>query len=85
MYRGAHKNRNSGLWNDKTDLSVYLKTEDAHAQGFDTVMLKDGCGTDNPPYSQTSFDFNCARAWGFLTSCKSLAIAADIDSSGDDS
>jgi len=95
-----HKNRNSGLWNEKSSLGEYLKKEgirtllfsgvntdqcvgatlqDAHAQGFDTIMLKDGCGTDSLPYAKATYEFNCARSWGFLTSCKALAKAAELD------
>lgn len=95
-----HKNRNSGLWNEKSAFGEYLKKEgirtllfsgvntdqcvgatlqDAHAQGFDTIMLKDGCGTDSLPYAKETYEFNCARAWGFLTSCKALAKAAELD------
>ncbi|KAJ5762863.1 isochorismatase family protein [Penicillium manginii] len=95
-----HKNRNSGLWNEKTDLSKYLQSQgirtllfsgvntdqcvgstlqDAHAQGFDTVFLKDGCETDSPPYAKATYEFNCVRAWGFLTSCKALAKAAGLN------
>lgn len=95
-----HKNRNSGLWNEKSAMGEYLKREgirtllfsgvstdqcvgstlqDAHAQGFDTMMLKDGCGTDSLPYAKATYEFNCVRAWGFLTSCKALAKAAELD------
>ncbi|KGO45040.1 hypothetical protein PEX1_024690 [Penicillium expansum] len=94
-----HQNRNSGLWNESTALSQYLKTEgirtllfsgvntdqcvgstlqDAHAQGYDTIFLKDGCRTDSPPYAKASYEFNCARSWGFLTSCRALAKAAGL-------
>ncbi|EGX95347.1 isochorismatase family protein [Cordyceps militaris CM01] len=95
-----HKNRNSGLWNDKSDFAEYLKKEkirtllfsgvntdqcvgatlqDAHAQGFDTFFLKDGCGTDSLPYAKATYEFNCSRSWGFLTSCKALAKAAGLN------
>lgn len=95
-----HKNRNSGLWNEKSAFGEYLKKEglrtllfsgvntdqcvgatlqDAHAQGFDTIMLKDGCGTDSLPYAKATYEFNCARSWGFLTSCKALAKAAELE------
>jgi nicotinamidase-related amidase len=91
-----HKNRNSGLWNEKTDLGEYLKEhgirtllftgantdqcvmatlQDAHAQGFDTILLKDGCATDSPAYAQQSAEFNCCRNWGFLSTCSALAQA----------
>ncbi|KAI1313745.1 isochorismatase family protein [Xylaria venustula] len=61
-----------------TDQCVGATLQDAHAQGFDTIMLKDGCGTDSLPYAKASYEFNCARAWGFLTSCKALAKAAQL-------
>ncbi|KAI0197910.1 isochorismatase family protein [Astrocystis sublimbata] len=61
-----------------TDQCVGATLQDAHAQGFDTIMLKDGCATDSPPYAKASYEFNCARAWGFLTSCKALAKAAGV-------
>jgi nicotinamidase-related amidase len=95
-----HKNRNSGLWNEATDLAEYLKErgirtllftgantdqcvmatlQDAHAQGFDTILLKDGCATDSPGYAQQSAEFNCCRNWGFLSTCSALAQAAFVD------
>jgi len=76
------KNRNSGLWNEKSAIGEYLKKEgirtllfsgvntdqcvgatlqDANAQGFDTIFLKDGCGTDSLPYAKATYEFNCAR------------------------
>jgi len=94
------KNRNSGLWNERSACSEFFKKEgirtllfagvnidqcvgatlqDAHAQGFDTIMLKDGCATDSPRYAQANYEFNCIRSWGFLTSCKALAKAAGLD------
>lgn len=95
-----HKNRNSGLWNERSDFAEYLNKagirtllfsgvntdqcvgatlQDAHAQGLDTIFLKDGCGTDSLPYAKATYEFNCARAWGFLSSCKALAKAAGLD------
>ncbi|OAA58774.1 isochorismatase family protein [Cordyceps fumosorosea ARSEF 2679] len=61
-----------------TDQCVGATLQDAHAQGFDTVMLKDGCATDSLPYAKATYEFNCAQAWGFLTSCMALAKAADL-------
>ena len=93
------KNRNSGLWYDKSAFSEYVSREeirtlifsgvntdqcvgstlqDAHARGYDTIMLKDGCATDSLPYAKASYEFNCAHSWGFLSSCKALAKAADL-------
>ncbi|KAE8155371.1 Isochorismatase-like protein [Aspergillus avenaceus] len=62
-----------------TDQCVGATLQDAHAQGFDTIMLKDGCGTDSLPYAKATYEFNCARSWGFLTSCRALAQAAGLD------
>ena len=62
-----------------TDQCVGSTLQDAHAQGFDTIYLKDGCGTDSLPYAKATYEFNCARCWGFLTSCKALAKAAGLD------
>lgn len=62
-----------------TDQCIGSTLQDAHARGYDTIMLKDGCGTDSPLYAKASYEFNCTRAWGFLSSCKALAKTADID------
>lgn len=93
------KNRNSGLWNDTSSCSAFLKKngiktllfaginagqfvgstlQDAHAKRLDTIMIKDGCATDSPAYSQENGEYNCVRNWGFLTSCKALAKAAGM-------
>ena len=61
-----------------TDQCVGSTLQDAHAQGYDTIMLKDGCATDSLPYAKASYEFNCARCWGFLSSCKALAKAAGL-------
>ncbi|OQE30642.1 hypothetical protein PENFLA_c002G10758 [Penicillium flavigenum] len=55
-----------------TDQGVGSTLQDAHAQAFDTIMLKDGCGADSLPYAKATHEFNCARCWGFLTSCRAL-------------
>lgn len=62
-----------------TDQCVGSTLQDAHARGYDTIMLKDGCATDSLPYAKASYEFNCARCWGFLSSCKALAKAAGLD------
>lgn len=61
-----------------TDQCVGSTLQDAHAQGFDAIMLKDGCGTSTLPYTKAVYEYNCARCWGFLTSCQALAKAADL-------
>ncbi|KAI9690729.1 MAG: hypothetical protein M1820_009860 [Bogoriella megaspora] len=61
-----------------TDQCVGSTLQDAHARGYDTIMLKNACATDSPPYAKASYEFNCARSWGFLSSCKALAKAANV-------
>jgi nicotinamidase-related amidase len=61
------------------DQCVGATLQDAHAKGFDTIMLKDGCATDSPCYAQESGEYNNVRNWGFLTSCRALAKAAGMD------
>jgi nicotinamidase-related amidase len=49
--------------------------QDAHAKGFDTIILKDGCATNSPDFSQQSAEWNCYKAWGFLSSYEALTNA----------
>jgi nicotinamidase-related amidase len=58
-----------------TDQCVIGTLQDAHAKGFDTILLQDGCATDSPTYAQQSVEWNCCRSWGFLSSCKALETA----------
>ncbi|KAF2790020.1 Isochorismatase hydrolase [Melanomma pulvis-pyrius CBS 109.77] len=60
------------------DQCVVGMLQDAHARGFDTIMLKDACATDSPWYAQMAAEYNLCRNWGFLSSCKALAKAASI-------
>ncbi|KAI1145935.1 hypothetical protein F4825DRAFT_456975 [Nemania diffusa] len=60
-----------------TDQCVMGTLQDAYSKGFDTIMLGDGCATNSPEYAQLSCEFNCMRSWGFLSSCKDLAEAAE--------
>jgi len=60
-----------------TDQCVMGTLQDAYLKGFDTVLLKDGCGTNSPEYAQLSAEYNCLRSWGFLSSCKDLSEAVD--------
>jgi len=59
-----------------TDQCVMGTLQDAHAGGFDTILLKDGCATDSPPYAQLSAEYNCCRNWGFVSTCRALGSAA---------
>ncbi|KAF2259247.1 isochorismatase family protein [Lojkania enalia] len=61
-----------------TDQCVMSTLQDAHCRGYDTVLVKDACATDSPRYAQENAEFNCCRNLGFLTTCESLAQAADL-------
>ena len=63
-----------------TDQCVMGTLQDAHAAGYDTVLLRDGCATDSPRYSQLSAEYNCCRNWGFVSTCEALANAVASDS-----
>ena len=58
-----------------TDVCVISTLQDSALQGFDTVLLKDGCGTTNGEAARIATERNCLKAWGFLSSCKALAEA----------
>jgi nicotinamidase-related amidase len=61
-----------------TDQCVMASLQDAHARGYNTVMLKDACATDSPEYVQRAAEYNMCRDWGFLTSSKAFAGAAGV-------
>ncbi|EGX97233.1 isochorismatase family protein [Cordyceps militaris CM01] len=56
-----------------TDQCVLATVQDASSKGFDTVLLRDGCGTTSPEYARQMVDFNCQKSWGFISSCEALA------------
>lgn len=56
-----------------TDQCVLATIQDASSKGFDTVLLRDGCGTTSPEYAVQMVDFNCQKSWGFISSCEALA------------
>lgn len=56
-----------------TDQCVGGTLQDAFSQGYDCILLSDGCGTTSPSGSQDSIEFNCAKTWGFCTTCKDFA------------
>ncbi|KAK3934273.1 Isochorismatase-like protein [Diplogelasinospora grovesii] len=56
-----------------TDQCVLASIQDACNLGFDTILLKDGCGTRSPDYTRQMVEFNARKAWGFVSSCKGLA------------
>ncbi|KIX98132.1 uncharacterized protein Z520_06212 [Fonsecaea multimorphosa CBS 102226] len=56
-----------------TDQCVGGSLQDAFSKGYDVVLLSDGAGTTSPSSSQDSIEFNCAKTWGFCTTCKDFA------------
>ncbi|MCJ1309174.1 hypothetical protein MMC25_002830 [Agyrium rufum] len=56
-----------------TDQCVLATIQDAASMGFDTILLRDGCGTTSPEYARQMVDFNCQKSWGFVSSCVELA------------
>ncbi|KAI4264869.1 MAG: hypothetical protein L6R42_000043 [Xanthoria sp. 1 TBL-2021] len=56
-----------------SDQCVLATIQDANLQGFDTILLKDGCATNSPQGAQSSTEYNCEKSWGFLITCKELA------------
>lgn len=60
-----------------TDQCVGGTLQDAFSKGFDCVMLSDACGTTSPGFARESVEFNCARTWGFASTCGELKEAVD--------
>lgn len=59
-----------------TDQCVLATALSAEMKGFDTILLNDGCVvTDSKAFAQQGREYDSARAWGFLSSCKALAKA----------
>ena len=56
-----------------TDQCVSGTLTDAFSKGYDCILLSDGCGTTSPEYAQQCIEFNSARTWGFVATCKALA------------
>ncbi|KAK0718025.1 Isochorismatase-like protein [Lasiosphaeria miniovina] len=58
-----------------TDQCVLASLKDACDLGFDTVLLRDGCGTNSPDFARLMVEYNARRCWGFVSSCEALAAA----------
>ncbi|MCJ1276680.1 hypothetical protein MMC21_004487 [Puttea exsequens] len=56
-----------------TDQCVGGSLQDAFTKGWDCILLKDACGTTSPAFASECIEFNCAKTWGFVTDCNSLA------------
>ncbi|KAK3368822.1 isochorismatase [Lasiosphaeria ovina] len=60
-----------------TDQCVLASLKDACDLGFDTVLLRDGCGTNSPDFARLMVEYNARRCWGFVSSCEALAAAVE--------
>ena len=60
-----------------TDRCVFSTLHDSNLKGYDTILLKDGCGTASPDYASRMALFNCARVWGFVSTCQQLAYGVE--------
>lgn len=56
-----------------TDQCVLSTMVDSNLKGWDTVLLKDGCGTTSPDFASHMSLYNCAKIWGFVSSCEQLS------------
>lgn len=56
-----------------TDQCVLASLQDACNKSWDTILLKDGCGTTSPEYTKKMVEFNCEKSWGFVSSCEELS------------
>ena len=62
-----------------SDQCVIATLQDANSKGYDTILLKDCCGTSSPDYAQRTVEYNCKKSWGFVSSGQYLH-AAVLDS-----
>jgi len=56
-----------------TDQCVLATLQDGCTKSWDTILLRDGCGTTSPEYAKQMVEFNCQKSWGFVSSCEELA------------
>ncbi|USP77807.1 uncharacterized protein yc1106_05081 [Curvularia clavata] len=56
-----------------TDQCVGGTLTDAFSNGYDCVLLGDGCGTTSPDYAQQCWEYNSSRTFGFCASCEQFA------------
>lgn len=56
-----------------TDQCVNATLTDAFCQGYDCILLRDGCATSSPAGAQESVENNVARMMGFVTTCQEFS------------
>ncbi|KAM7206053.1 Isochorismatase-like protein [Naviculisporaceae sp. PSN 640] len=55
-----------------TDQCVLASLQDACNMGYDTILIKDACGTDSPDYARQMVEYNCRKSWGFVSDSQAL-------------
>ncbi|KAH0556254.1 hypothetical protein GP486_005819 [Trichoglossum hirsutum] len=60
-----------------TDQCVGGSLQDAFTKGWDCLLLDDGCATTSPDFAKRCIEFNCEEGWGFVLSCKDLAVGVE--------
>lgn len=60
-----------------TDQCVLGTLADAYCQGYDVIMLNDGCATTSPEGAQQSVEDNTAKIMGFVTTCELFSKGVD--------
>ncbi|KAM7219454.1 Isochorismatase-like protein [Rhypophila decipiens] len=60
-----------------TDQCVLAFLQDACNMGYDTILLKDACGTDSPAYTTKMVEYNCRKSWGFVSDSQALVDGVD--------
>lgn len=56
-----------------TDQCVNATLTDAFCQGYDCILLRDGCATSSPAGAQECVENNVARTIGFLIGCQEFS------------
>ena len=79
LYFQAHGTKTLFFAGVNTDQCVNATLADAFAQGYDCVLLKDGCATTSPHGAQECVEYNVARTMGFVVDCQ--GFARDIEAS----
>jgi len=60
-----------------TDQCVGGTLTDAFSNGYDCILLSDGCGTNSGEGAQKAWEYNAERTYGFCTTCEEVAKGVD--------
>lgn len=60
-----------------TDQCVYSSVSDAYCQGYDCVLLRDGCATSMPIGSQECVERNLGLFMGFVIGCQEFSTCIE--------